>query len=181
MTKQQNLVHCRYPKCNLLHESTELSKDCAIKGGGKNSYYHPDCYHTMQTINQIRDIFVQQINPLLTGKQIGMLVSTINNIVFTKGVDVYCLQFAVEYFIHNKPGALKHPQGLHYIIQDRDMISAWKKEQDKRIRQQMRDELKRQAEVIGNDVEVGEFNLTTDNSFNYKPNKKSRFSSVLGV
>jgi len=49
--KTPKMVHCRYPKCMKLHESTELSKDDAVQGG-KNSYYHPDCYHMMQTVNK---------------------------------------------------------------------------------------------------------------------------------
>ena len=66
--KAPKMVHCRYPKCMKLHESTELSKDDAVQGG-KNSYYHPDCYHMMQTVNKIRDTFIKEIDPTLTGKQ----------------------------------------------------------------------------------------------------------------
>ena len=180
MAEKKNLVHCRYPKCKYLHDSTNLLKSDAVQGGDKLFYYHPDCYHTMQSITKIRDLFVQHINPLMTSKQIATLVSTINNIVFNKGVDVDFLLFTVEYFINNKPGALKHPYGLHYIIQDKDVAAAWKKKQDKQIRQRMKEEIekqaKKQAESVGD-----ELNLDNNTGFVYKPNNKSKFTSILGV
>lgn len=153
-----------------LHESTELPKDEAY-WDGKRGYYHPDCYHIMQTVNQIRDTFIKEINPLLTGQQVGMLVSTINNIVFSKGIDVDQLKFTVEYFIKNKPGALRYPAGLHYIIQDKDAAAAWKKEQDKKVLQGLK------ATTVVNDDFV--FDLPEVKVSN--TNKKSKFSSILGV
>ena len=173
------LVHCRYPKCSKLHESTELNKDDAIKAGSKNSYYHPDCYHTMQTVSQIRDLFIKEINPLLTGQQIGVLVSTINNIVFAKNVSVDYVKFAVEYFIKYKPGALKYPHGLHYIIQDKDVVAAWRKKEESEIRAKMKADLERiiQKEDKG---EVVELNFP-ESATTYKQSNKSRFSKILGV
>lgn len=176
---QKQLVHCRYTKCDKLHESKELNKEDAIKGG-QNSYYHPDCYHMMTTINRIRDRFINEINPLVTGPQIGTLVATINNIVFSKGVDVDCLEFLLDYFIKYKPGALHVPQGLHYIIQDRRAMEAWKKEQNRRIQAEMRAKLEEYNNINTNDVgEIGGWQIPTFS--NYKANNKSRFSNVLGV
>lgn len=178
MAKQKiKMVHCRYPKCMKLHESTELPKDEAY-WDGKRGYYHPDCYHIMQTVNQIRDTFIKEINPLLTGQQVGMLVSTINNIVFSKGIDVDQLKFTVEYFIKNKPGALKYPAGLHYIIQDKDAAAAWKKEQDKKIKEELKRGLRAQTSIIDDPID---FELP-DGFFNdYSTNKRSKFSSILEV
>ena len=162
-----------------LHETTELKKEDAVKGGSKNSYYHPDCWHTMQTVNEIRDLFVKRIDPTLTGKQIGMLVSTINNIVFAKHIDVDYLKFTVEYFINNKPGALKYPAGLHYVIQDRDVKAAWEREQRRKIKEQMREAVDQLGEVLSENVTL---DFGVENSkYTYNQKNKSRFSSVLGV
>lgn len=184
MAKQkEKLIHCRYPKCKFLHETTELKKEDAIQGGKGRYYYHPDCYHTMQTVNEIRDLFVSKIDPLMTGKQIGMLVSTINNIVFSKHVDVDYLKFVVQYFINNKPGALKYPAGLHYVIQDKDAASAWEREKKRKYREELRKQMQKAVnelgEILCDDVEL-DFG-TEDSKFTYKYNNKSRFSSVLGV
>lgn len=169
--KAPKMVHCRYPKCTKLHESTELLKDDAVQGG-KNSYYHPDCYHTMQTVNKIRDTFVKEIDPTLTGKQIGMLVSTINNIIFTKNVSVDYLNFVVNFFIHKKPGALKHPAGLHYAIQDRDAHDMWESLRKQKIKENIK---KQQEEMKSETVDID----LPSNSFNYKPQKARSFADIL--
>lgn len=172
---QKQLVHCRYTKCDKLHESKELNKEDAVKGG-QNSYYHPDCYHMMTTINYIRDRFIQEVNPLVTSQQIGTLVATINNIVFSKGFDVDCLAFILDYFIKYKPGALQMPQGLHYIIQNREAMNAWKKEQDRKVRDEMKVELK---ELNKNDVgEIGSWEIPSG-EFTYKPQKPRSFADIL--
>ena len=166
-------VHCRYPKCSQLHETTELPKDEAVQGGSKNSYYHPDCYHTLQTVNKIRDLFVLEVDSTLTGKQVGMLVSTINNIIFSKKVDVNFLEFALEYMIKNKPGVLKHPAGLHYIIQNRDIINAWNKEKEQKIKT----EIKNHETIMVND----EFLLDDlpEQKYTYKPQGPRSFADIL--
>lgn len=182
MAKKQSpkMVNCRYPKCRKLHESTQLPKEDAVQGGKQKHYYHPDCYHVMQTVNEIRDLFYKHIDQTLTGKQIGGLVSTINYLVLDKHVDVDYLKFALQYFINYKPGKLNHPPGLHYIIQDKDVKDAWDKEQEWKIRNQ----LKQQEEVfLANEFELDLPDLDTEKIPESKTtnNKKSRFSSVLGV
>lgn len=179
MAKQKvKMVQCRYPKCMKLHESTELPKDEAVQGGKQKYYYHPDCYHIMQTINQIKDQFYREINPNMTGKQIGQLVSIVNNIVFTKGNDVDFVKFALDYFIKYKPGALKYPGGMAYIVQDRDVLSAWEKLQAQKIREELRKEMDKinnddKGEIIGFD--------SSNKKIEYKDNRKNKFSNVLGV
>ena len=176
MAKQENkLVHCRYAKCQLLHETTELNKNDAIQGG-RGAYYHPDCYHTMKTIFQIRDTFVQHINPLMTSKQIGVLVATINKMVFDKHIDVDFIEFSLNYFIKHKPGKLHQPFGLYYIVQDKDVVQAWHREQDIRLRAEIR---KQQEEMVDDDVV--HFTIEIPSATEYKPQNKSKFSSVLGV
>ena len=177
-TKKPDVVHCKYKHCDKFHETTELLKDEAVKGG-KNSYYHPDCYHTMQTINEIRDLFVNKINPLLTKTQIGTLVAIINKIIFEKNINVDFLLFSVQYYIKYKPNVLKYPPGLHYIIQDKDVNTAWDSERKRRLKAEMQAALNQLGEILDDEVEL-DFG-TPDSKFVYKPSNKSKFSNVLGV
>lgn len=172
------IVHCRYPKCSMLHESTELNKNEAVQGGSKNSYYHPDCYHTLKTVNEIRDLFCKEVDPAITGKQISQLVSIVNNMIFSKNVDVDMILFALKYFIRNKPGKLRYPGGIAYIVQDKDVVWAWNKEKERKVKE----EIKSKAEsVLVNDEfvldDLPDIPLVATNI----TNKKSKFSSVLGV
>lgn len=177
MAKQaQSIVHCRYPKCTKLHETTELKKEDAIQTKSK-SYYHPDCFHTMQTVNEIRDLFCREIDPFLTGKQVGMLVSIINNMIFSKKIDVNYIKFALQYFIQNKPGALKYPGGLAYIVQDRDVVSAWNKEKQSKLREEIRE----QKKTVMVDDGLDEFLLDQmDKPFDFKVKKTKGFGDILG-
>lgn len=169
------IVHCRYSKCAKLHESNELNRDEALRDDN-GRYYHPDCHHMMRTINEIRDLFCKEINPVMTSQQIGALVSTIHNLVFTKKVDVDFLKFALMYFIKSKPGKLHQPYGLHYIVQDRDVVSAWDKEQKRKIKVELKDKL--------NDSTVEEFEMDIDSLLNrdrvvYKPQAARSFADIL--
>ena len=172
------IVKCRYPKCNKLHETTEILKEDAIQHG--KSYYHADCLHIMLTVTEIRDLFYKNINQLMTGKQIGMLVATINNIVLEKGVDVDFLKFAVEYFIKYKPGKLQYPAGLYYVVQDKDVKNAWERWQERKLREEIKEaEEKRKLEDSNNNNDI-DLNLP-DIFIKINNNKKTKFSSVLGV
>lgn len=172
------LVHCRYPKCLKLHATTELRKEDAVQGGSKNTYYHPDCWDTMQTVNRIKDLFCKHINTTMTGKQIGQLVSITNNLIFDKKVDPKLIEFSIEYFIKYKPGKLRFPGGLHYIVQDKDVTTAWAKEQDKKIKEELKRGLRAQTSIIDDPID---FELPDVFPIDYSNNKKSKFSSVLGV
>ena len=170
------IVQCRYPQCKRLHESNKLLKDEAVQHSEKG-YYHKDCYHIMKTIIYIRDTFVEKINPLMTSKQIGTLVSTINHIIFDKHVDVDFLKFALDYFIQNKPGSLNYPAGLHYIVQNNEVSEAWRKLQDAEIMKKIRDQQKKQED----EIDVNDFGSDIpDSSFTYKGNKP-KISKILGV
>lgn len=174
MAQKEKMVHCRYPKCSKLHETTELREADAVKGGSR-SYYHPDCYHVMQTINQIKETFYREVNPTLTGKQIGQLVSIANNMVFSKGIDVDLILFAIKYFVKYKQGKLKYPGGIAYIVQDRDVVYAWESEKQKKIRAEIREQ---QKNLGVNDDFV--LDLPESKTI-YRQQNKSKFSSVLGV
>ena len=170
--QQPKMVKCRYPKCNKLHETQELNREDAVQGG-KGSYYHPDCYHMMQTVNKIRDLFCKEINPLMTGQQVGLLVSTINNLVFGKNIDVDYVLFALQWFIKNKPGKLQHPFGLHYVIQNKEIAEAWKKIQESKIRNEIKGI---QSSAVVND----EFKFDLPETATYKHSNKSKFGNVIG-
>lgn len=169
---ENNIVKCRYSKCEKLHDVKELPKDQAVVSGG-NFYYHPDCYKVKTTIEQIRDIFYQNINPMMTGQQIGILVKTINNIVFDKGCDAEYLKFALEYFIAKKPGSLHQPYGLHYIIQDKTVKSEW----DKRMKEKLKVDIKSKAESLK--VENTPDMDFQKPSFTYKAQKSGGFADIL--
>ncbi len=180
MAKQKvKMVQCRYPKCMKLHESTELPKDEAVQGGKQKYYYHPDCYHIMQTINQIKDQFYREINPNMTGKQIGQLVSIVNNIVFAKGNDVDFVKFALEYFIKYKPGALKYPGGMAYIVQDRDVLSAWEREKHRKIKEDMQAAVNKLGEELGKEISIDFGTEDSTSTFTYKPQKQRGFEDIL--
>lgn len=182
MAKQNKpqIVHCRYTKCCNLHDSNELLKDDAYCGGN-GKYYHHDCYYMLQTTNKIRDLFLKEINPLLTSAQIGQLVSIIQNIVYKKGVNIDMVLFALEYMIKNKPGALKFPAGLYYVIQNKDINDAWIKVQESKKIQELKDIMKK--EINKNDVgEIGEWTIEdTATSSSFRPKNNSRFSRVIGA
>ena len=180
--KPPKMVNCRYPKCRNLHETTQLLKSEATQGG-KNSYYHPDCYNTMQTVNRIRDLFVKEINPQMVGRQIGALVSIVNSMIFTKEIEPEYILFALQYYIKYKPGKLHYPPGVTYIVQDKDVVAAWKKEKERKIKEELKEQMQKAVDQLGKtldqDIEL-DFE-TEDSKFAYKRDKKSRFSSVLGV
>lgn len=166
---QIKMINCRYPKCSKLHPTTELRKDEAYWDG--KHYYHPDCYHTMQTVNKIAATFKKEINPLITGKQYGMVVSIINHLIFVKNVDVDFLLYAVEYFVNKKPGKLQYPQGLHYIVQDRDVIKSWKDELNRRAKMEIKEQLQ------SGDGEIAE--METEGTFKFTPQKAAGFDDIL--
>ena len=172
--KKPTIVNCKYQNCCKIHETTELLKENAVQDG--RYYFHPDCYHTMKTVNEIKDLFYRNINPLMTKKQIAMLVSTVYKIIFDKQVDVDFLKFALQFFIKEKPGKLHQPFGLYYIIQDRDVTNAWKREQDRRTKIQIQNELKKQQDDRG---EIGELDLNTPDGFVYKQRKARSFADIL--
>ena len=172
-TAKDKTVKCRFPKCSKLHDSTDLLKSEAVMGGNKQ-YYHPDCYHVLQTVTQIRDTFVKDINPTLTAQQIGALVSIVYNLIFVKKVDVDFIKFALDYHIKYKPGVLKYPGGIHYAIQNNDVLNAWNKYKEQELRQKIKEEA---ASKISSTNKSDDFDVS--NSFVYKPQSARSFADIL--
>ena len=119
MAKKSETVICRYKNC--LHEDKEIKREEAVRSG--NMYYHADCFKTKEEIKQVIDLFTKHINP---NPVYGQLQGTIKNIVFTKNLGSELLLFGLQYYINHKL-PLHYPQGLHYVVQNKDVIDAYNK------------------------------------------------------
>jgi hypothetical protein len=165
-----DIVKCRFSKCLKIHDTNELRREDAVSTGKNGSYfYHPDCYHLSQTISKIRDVYFEQVNPLMTNTQIKTLVNVINKIVFDKKVDADYLLFALETYIKYKKKDLNVP-GLYYIIQDKDIKKAWEKKQEREIRERLKEELQ-------NEKDYEMLDLSTSDKYN--PQKQRSFADIL--
>ena len=151
--RDSNIVSCKYSSC--LHETKELNKEDAVKSG--NSYYHSDCFKTKEDIKQIIDLFKNHINPNPVYSQ---LQSVIKNIVFTKGLGSDFLLFGLKYYIEHKI-PLNYPQGLYYVIQNKNVVDAYNKEKVKNIKK---------------NVEITD---ETESSFTHVPVKNNGFADIL--
>ena len=147
-------VECKYSKC--LHDEKTLLKEEAIKSG--NRYYHANCYKNKEDIKQIVDLFKKNIN---SNPVYSQLQNVINNIVFTRGLGSDLLLFGLKFYIENKI-PLNYPQGLYYVIQNKEMIKAYNKNKVKNM---------------GKFIEIE----SEDNgvSFNYAPTKTKGFEDIL--
>ena len=130
-------VKCRYQFCQ--HKNRELDKSKAItKGSG---YFHEDCARTQDQIKEIVDLFVKHINPNPVFTQ---LQSVIKNIVFSRGLGSDYLLFGLKYYIeHNIP--LNYPQGLYYVVQNKNVAAAYKQAQIKKEKQEYKIEIKEEG------------------------------------
>lgn len=155
----EKLVKCRYSHCQC--DKRELTKDEAIKQG--NTYYHPQCHKEMQNINSIRNIFMKQINP---NASISQLNSVINNIIFKKHISSEYLLNGLQFYISKKI-PLNYPQGLYYVIQNKDFKSEWDKKQSSLFKEQINQKI--------NNIE----NINGEYLFGYVPKKQKTIIDVL--
>lgn len=151
--EKQSIVHCKYSKC--LHGSRGIGKDDAVKIG--NCYYHSDCLKTKEDIKKIIDLFTKHINP---NPVYSNLQKVIDNIVFKKQLGSDFLLFGLKYYIDHKI-PLNYPQGLYYVIQNKQVIEAYRKPEIKNKR---------------NKVEIKE---ETNQSFTHIPIKNNGFADIL--
>ena len=150
-------VKCKYANC--LHESKDINREEAVKSG--NAYYHADCLKTKEEIKQIIDLFTTHINP---NPVYAQLQSTIKNIVFTKKISSELLLFGLKYYIDHKI-PLNYPQGLHYVIQRKEVIDAYNKMKAQEIKKTM------EANVVIADCE--------EVTFTHKSSKNRGFADIL--
>lgn len=151
-----NTVKCRYKNC--IHDNKDIDKSDAVKVG--NSYYHKDCYDTKNDIAEIVDLFTKNIN---TNVVYSVLVRVINNIIFNKKNESKFLLFGLKYYIANKI-PLNYPQGLYYVIQNKDVLNTYKKYLAKQ-------------QIKNDKVIIKEENNEVD--FNFKPTKSKGFGDIL--
>ena len=85
---------------------------------------------TKEDIKKIIDLFKNHVNP---NPVYSTLQSVIKNIVFTKGLGSDFLLFGLRYYIDHKI-PLNYPQGLYYVIQNKQMLDAYNKTKVKNIK-----------------------------------------------
>jgi len=110
---------CRYQRC--LHPDEKVTVENAVADGGK--HYHPDCYQTSIQTREVFRLFQEHINP---NPVYAQLWKVIYSIVFDKGIGSDMLLFGLKYYIEKKI-PLNYPQGLYYVMQNRDMQNAYYK------------------------------------------------------
>lgn len=148
-------VQCAYGKC--IHESKLMDIEDAIQD--KKKYYHPECLKTNEEIKQIIDLFCKHINPHPIFSQLQSVITTI---VFTKNIGSEYLLFGLKYYIEHKI-PLNYPQGLYYVMQNKDVKKAYDAHIKKALTQ--------------NAIEITK---EKDNSFEFKPTKAKGFDDILG-
>lgn len=154
MAKKETYT-CKFGHCK--HESKEIPKDEAVKIG--NAYYHKDCAKNKNNTNLAIELFEQHVNANPVHAQ---LRAVINNILYTKNIDSDFLVFALRYYIeHRIP--LRYPQGLYYVIQNKEAAEAFEK---------------KRAEKFKN-VKV-DLSETKEVEFTYRPTKQKGFADILG-
>ena len=144
---------CKYSHC--LHDNREIEKRKAIRVG--NSYYHSDCFKTKEDIKEIVNLFKAHIN---ANPVYAQLQSVINNIIFVKKVQSDFLLFGLRYYIEHKI-PLNYPQGLYYVIQNKDVANAYNKAKTKEIKKSV--EITDQAET----------------QFKFVPTKNKGFADII--
>lgn len=147
------MVKCRYTNC--LHGSKELDKSEAVKSG--TAYYHSDCLKTKEQMKQIEDLFIERVNPNVI---ISQLRSVIKNIAITRGLGSDFLLFGLQYYINHKI-TLNYPQGLYYVIQNKDVIAAYNKSKVKEVKKTF------------------EITEETSTEFVHVPSKSNGFADIL--
>ena len=144
---------CKYSHC--LHDNREIEKRKAIRVG--NSYYHSDCFKTKEDIKEIVNLFKAHIN---ANPVYAQLQSVINNIIFVKKIQSDFLLFGLRYYIEHKI-PLNYPQGLYYVIQNKDVTNAYNKTKAKEIKKS---------------VEITE---QTETEFKFVSTKNKGFSDII--
>ncbi|GEM_PF-557627 len=157
---KEKIYKCRYNHCK--HETKDVLASEAVKDG--NRYFHKDCYKTKEEINKIIELFAEYINPNVV---FAVLRKVVNNIVFNRGVDSGLLLFGLNYYIANKI-TLNYPQGLYYVIQNKNVIKGYKEKKNK----EYLIEQKKNLQKAEDDTEMV-------SSFTYKPNKQKSFADIL--
>ena len=150
-------VKCRYSHCK--HDSKDVDKEEAVKIG--NLYYHADCFGDKENRREIIDLFVSHINPNPVYAQLQNVITTI---IDKKGISSDFLLFGLRYYINHKI-PLNYPQGLHYVVQNKQVIAEYNRLNEKKV-------LAKENFVTPKESKEVEFE--------YKPVKAKGFADILG-
>ncbi len=154
MINEQLEVQCTYKYC--VHENKTVDINTAIKKRGK--YYHPECIKDQENRKEIIDLFVNYINPNPVYKE---LQRVINTIILRKHIDSDFLLFGLKFYIKHKI-PLNYPQGLYYVIQNKDVITAYNK-----------------ALVSTLNKNSFSINETSNSDFQYTPRKEKTVADIV--
>jgi hypothetical protein len=141
-------MKCGYTHCLF---NGEVDKDNAVKVGSR--YYHQECLKQKQDKDEVRKLYLEQVNPT---EVVKVLNAVINNIVDVKKVNAEFLLYALRHAIQNK-FTFHNSAGLYYIINN----SYIKKQYQTYINKLQVKDLKDNIENIKTEREV-EFTYTQD-------------------
>lgn len=125
--KKATTVKCRFARCSCLHDSTEIPRELAVKGDGK-AYYHSDCLFAKERVAELKQYFVDYVNPKLPGVMHGALLNALYDAVLVDGYEYDYVDFCLHYFAAQKPGALQYPSGLAIALSNIEVKNAWVKQ-----------------------------------------------------
>lgn len=147
---------CRYCKC--IYGSRDIEPEDDVVDG--KTHYHAKCLEYKNTIFEITDYYYKNVSKTVV---FAMLVKVVDNIVFKKKVDPKYLLFALKYAVQH--GAkIKSPLGLHYIIDNERIKTAYQNE----IR----------STIIRPKIKDAE--IEAEQQFEYKPLSKTKgFGEIL--
>lgn len=109
-------MKCGYNKCLF---DGEVTKEESIRVG--NRYFHKDCLKQKQDKEEIRNLYLEKINPT---EVVKVLNAVINKIIHDKRVDSDFLLYSLKYAIQHNYN-LNTPMGLYYIINDKKIKESY--------------------------------------------------------
>lgn len=130
---KKKMCKCAFKHCS--HKSCEVSQDEAVKIG--NRYFHKDCADIRNNIEQIKSLYYEKVSNTVV---ISQLLSVVNNIIFKKKMDSAYLLFALRFAVANNI-RLNSPYGLHYLVDNNRIKTAWTKQRVSKMVSKMKYEV----------------------------------------
>lgn len=144
---------CAYRFCK--HKDKEIDGNNYIENNGK--IYHKDCLREQTNIKKIVDVFYKYVDPNVS---FPVLQRVIREIIDKKNCPADKLLFGLRFYISNKI-PLHYPQGLFYVIANKQMNEAYKDHKERKVTQQA---------IVKED---------SGESFNFKRTKPISFEDIL--
>lgn len=114
---------CGYKHCKI-HDKIPAS-EAVIVG---NRRYHKQCASNREKMSEMKDLYIDNIDKNVA---IVELVSVLNQIIFTKNVNIDYMLFAMKNITKRKL-KIKSPYTLHYIANNKQIQNLWIKENNKK-------------------------------------------------